>query len=130
MELWALLGTTVVLWMAIFLQQIHADRTSGTAYALSNRDGPPPGATATTARLSRVVRNHVEGLAVFAPLVIVAAVAGVSNIWTQYAAVTVFGARLLHFVFYAAGITPFRSIAWGTGFLLAIPAFLYGIAGS
>lgn len=37
------------------------------------------GATALTGRLTRNVRNHVEGLALFAPLVLIASVTGVSN---------------------------------------------------
>lgn len=37
------------------------------------------GATALTGRLTRNVRNHVEGLALFAPLVLIASVTGISN---------------------------------------------------
>lgn len=35
--------------------------------------------------------------------------------------------RFLHFVFYAAGITPFRSFAWLFSFFFAIGSFAFGI---
>lgn len=126
-ELWALLGTTTILFISIFAQQITMDRVYGTAHALSNRDTTPDQRSTTVDRLTRLVRNHVEGMTVFAPLVIIASLADVSNGITQTAAMVIAGARLLHFVFYILAITPFRSLVWGVGFLLATPAFVYGL---
>ena len=128
-ELWSLFGVVVVLWIAILTQQIQADKAGGAKYALSNREQGHSfqGATALTGRLTRNVRNHVEGLALFAPLVLIAAVAGASNVWTQVAAIAFFITRALHCVFYAAGITPFRSIVWAAGFFLAIGSFVFGM---
>lgn len=126
-ELWALTGVVLILFVSIFAQQIIIDRKYGAQYALSNRDALPTEESPVVARLTRLVRNHVEGLAVFAPLVLIAGIAGVSNSFTQIAALVILAARFLHFVFYAAGITPFRSFAWGIGFLLATPAFIYGL---
>jgi uncharacterized MAPEG superfamily protein len=73
------------------------------------------------------VRNHVEGLALFAPLVLVADAAGVSNPWTQGAALFYLVMRLLHAGFYAGGITPLRSISWGLGFFVGLGAFVFGL---
>lgn len=128
-ELWALLGVVAVLWLSILAQQLQLDLSGGAKYALSNRDQGHrfEGATALTGRLTRNVRNHVEGLAVFAPLVLIAAAADVSNAWTQRAALLFLMTRLLHFVFYSAGITPFRSFAWGIGFFIAIGSFAFGL---
>ena len=128
-ELWALLGATLLLWLAIFAQQIALDKAVGAKYALSNReqDHSFDGATQLHSRLTRTVRNHVEGLSLFAPLILMASVADISNVWTQYAAVAFFITRLLHFVFYAAGITPFRSFAWGIGFFFALGSFVFGL---
>ena len=128
-ELWALLGVAAVLWLAILVQQLQLDKVAGAQYALSNRDEGHrfDGATALTGRLTRLVRNHVEGLALFAPLVLIAAVADISNAWTQRTAMIFLVTRLLHFVFYAAGITPFRSFAWGIGFFIAIGGFVFGL---
>ncbi len=128
-ELWALLGVAAILWLSIFSQQIQIDKAGGTNYALSNREEGHrfKGATPLTGRLTRNVRNHVEGLALFTPLVVIASVAGVSNIWTQGAAIAFFITRLLHFIFYASGLTPFRSFVWGFGFFVAIGSFVFGI---
>lgn len=128
-ELWSLLGATAVLWIAIFAQQIALDKAVGAKYALSNReqDHHFKGATALHGRLTRTIRNHVEGLSLFAPLVLTATAAGVSNVWTQYAAISFFVTRLLHFLFYTAGITPFRSFAWGIGFFFALGGFTFGL---
>ncbi len=127
-ELWSLLDVTAVLWVAILTQQIQMDKVGGAKYALSNRDQGHTfkGATPLTGRLTRNVRNHVEGLVLFAPLVLVAAVSGISNLWTQSAAIAFFISRVLHFFFYAAGITPLRSIVWLVGFL-SIGIFVFGI---
>lgn len=126
-ELICLVGVSLLLWLAIFVQQVQIDRVAGSKYALSNRTEAPPGANELTGRLRRLVRNHVEGLAVFAPLVLVAFAADVSNIWTQYSAIAYLALRTLHFVFYAGGVTPFRSFAWGVGFLVAVPVLTYGL---
>ena len=128
-ELWALLGAAAVLWLAIFAQQIALDKAVGAKYALSNReqDHSFKGATRLHGRLTRTVRNHVEGLSLFAPLNLTASVAAISNVWTQYAAIAFFITRLLHFVSYAAGITPFRSFAWGIGFFFALGSFVFGL---
>lgn len=127
LELWALLGAALTLFLSIFVQQITMDRIYGTAYALSNRGVLPADPSPTIERLTRLVRNHVEGLAVFATLVLIATAAGISNSFTQYAALAIVALRFLHFVFYALGITPLRSVVWGAGFLIATPAFIYGL---
>ncbi len=129
LELWALFGATATLWIAILAQQLALDKAVGAQYALSNReqDHNFKGATRIHGRLTRTVRNHVEGLTLFAPLVLMASVTGVSNVWTQYAAIAFFITRFLHFLFYTAGITPFRSFAWGIGFFFAIGSFVFGL---
>ncbi|PZD72201.1 hypothetical protein C1752_03787 [Acaryochloris thomasi RCC1774] len=128
-ELWSLLSVTAILWIAILVQQLQLDITGGAKYALSNREQGYSfkEATALTGRLARNVRNHVEGLALFAPLVLTAAIANISNTWTQSAAIAFSVTRGLHFFFYAAGITPFRSFAWGIGFFLALGSFVFGL---
>ncbi len=127
LELIALLGVTLVLFVAILVQQIGIDRAYGATFALSNRDSLPAEASPTVERLTRLVRNHVEGLVLFSALVLVGAVAGVSNRFTQYAALAILAMRLLHFVSYAFGVTPLRSFAWGIGYMVAMPVFIYGL---
>ncbi|MEL6363091.1 MAG: MAPEG family protein [Pseudomonadota bacterium] len=110
-ELWALFGATFTLFLSIFIQQIAIDRASGAKYAVSNRGELPGPPSAIVGRLTNLVRNHVEGLAVFGALVLIAHAAGVSNTITQYAALAILAARVLHFVFFSLGITPLRSLA-------------------
>ncbi|MEM9423069.1 MAG: MAPEG family protein [Pseudomonadota bacterium] len=129
-ELWALMGAVLLLFVAIFAQQIAMDRIYGAKYALSNRDALDGPVSPVVERLTRLVRNHVEGLAIFGSLVLIANAAEVSNSFTQVAALVIVSMRALHFLFYAFGITPFRSFAWGIGFLLATPAFIYGLVSS
>ncbi|AFY38160.1 hypothetical protein Lepto7376_1835 [[Leptolyngbya] sp. PCC 7376] len=128
-ELWTLFGAAALLWIAILAQQLALDVAVGAQYALSNReqDHNFKGATRLHGRLTRTVRNHVEGLAIFAPLILIAAVAGISNIWTQWTAIAFLVTRCLHLLFYAAGITPFRSFAWAIGFFLSLGGFVFGL---
>ncbi|MEM9195213.1 MAG: MAPEG family protein [Myxococcota bacterium] len=126
-ELWALLGVFATLWASLLVQMVALDRIAGTKYALSNRDSSTSDQSATLGRLTRVVRNHVEGLALFGTLVVLASIVEVSNPWTRNAALVFVAARVLHFIFYAAGITHVRSIAWAVGFFGALPAFVYGL---
>lgn len=126
-ELLALLGCTIILFVSVFAQQITIDRAYGAKYALSNRESAPEEPSPTVERLTRLVRNHVEGLAVFGSLVLIASISGVSNTATVYASAAIFVARALHALFFAFAITPLRSLAWGFGFLLATPTFIYGL---
>lgn len=129
-ELWSLLGATLLLFLSIFAQQIAIDRKYGAKYALSNRDKLPGPSSPLVERLTRLVQNHIEGLAIFAPLVLIASTLGVTNNFTQISAMVIVSTRFLHFVFYALGISPFRSIAWGIGFIGATPVFIYGLISS
>jgi uncharacterized MAPEG superfamily protein len=67
-------------------------------------------------------------LAVFAPLVLVAALIGVSTPATVGAAKLYLGARLAHYVVYAAGIPVVRTLAFvvGVGATLVFAAALLG----
>lgn len=66
-------------------------------------------------RARRAHLNAIENLAVFAPLVLIAAIVEVSTSATVWAARTYVAARLAHYVIYTAGIPVLRT-----------PAFLIG----
>ena len=74
--------------------------------------------------------NAVENLVVFGPLVIIAAMIGASTPATVLAAKTYFGARIVHYVVYAAGIPIIRTLAFAVGVLatLVIAAAVLGHA--
>ena len=83
----------------------------GFSYASGNRDESlslPPWAD----RAERAQRNLLANLPAFAALVLVAAVAGISNEATASGAQLFFWARLAHAVAYTAGIPYLRSAAF------------------
>ena len=64
-------------------------------------------------RAKKAHYNAVENLVVFAPLVLIAHSTGIS---VAFAAQVYFVARLLHFVFYIAGIGILRTLSFFGGF--------------
>ena len=66
-------------------------------------------------RARRAHANAVENLAVFAPLVLIATVIGLSTPITSAAAWTYVVARLAHYIIYAAGIPVLRTLAFLAG---------------
>jgi uncharacterized MAPEG superfamily protein len=79
-----------------------------------NRDDLPP-PTTFQARTKRLVDNHREGLTLFAPLILVAALAHISNSWTVLGAQLFFYSRVIHAVLYVMGVPWVRALAWGVG---------------
>jgi uncharacterized MAPEG superfamily protein len=74
-------------------------------------------------RARRAHANAVENLAVFAPLVLLAAAIGLSTPVTTTAAWTYVVARLSHFVIYTAGIPVLRTFAFLVG---AVSTIVFG----
>lgn len=71
-------------------------------------------------RIGKAHGNAVENLTVFAPLVLVAHVAGVSNDITVLACGVYFVARIVHFFSFVFAIPVVKSIAFQTGALCQI----------
>ena len=125
-ELIALFGATLVVFASIVAQAVVMDLRSGVPYALSGRAEPPPRAAPIDGRLGRNVRNQIEGLAMFAPLVLIATSLELSNDLTRTASVAFVAARALFALAYGLDLVPWRSIAWITG-LIATIAFGVGL---
>ena len=90
----------------------------GTEFTTGPRDGPPKRAMSkTTARLQRAMNNHFEGLILFTLAVVVVTLGQQSTPVTQYAAYIYLMARILYVPAYALGLTPWRSLIWGVGFV-------------
>ena len=68
-------------------------------------------------RMKKAHYNGVENLVVFAALVLVAHVAGVSNETTVMACTVYFWARVIHFVVYSLGIPWLRTFAFAAAWL-------------
>ena len=76
-----------------------------------NREGLPP-ATGWAGRAARAHRNMIENLMLFAPLVLIAAVAGKTGDMTLLGAQIFFWARLVYAFVYLAGIPWLRTGVW------------------
>ncbi|CAN5424399.1 MAPEG family protein [soil metagenome] len=78
-------------------------------------------------RARRAHLNAIENLAVFAPMVLIAGLVGVSTTATVCAAWVYVIARLLHYAIYTAGIPVLRTIAFlaGSCATLVIAAVLF-----
>lgn len=119
---------TILMWVPYTLARIV---TRGVMAALANPDpsfAPDP---AWAERARRAHSNAIENLAVFAPLVLIAALVGVSTPATVFAAKLYLAARLVHYLVYAAGIPVVRTLSFvtGVGATLVFVAALLGQPG-
>lgn len=113
-ELTMLTYAVGLLFGLVFLQAVVGIRAQGAVPLANSRDDLPP-ASGFHARMKRVVDNHREGLTMFAPLVLTAAVAGVSNGTTVLGAQLFLYSRVVHAVLYVFGVPLVRPLAWAVG---------------
>ena len=128
-ELAMLVYATALLIVLVLVQAtagVLAQGLTPLAGARDNLPAPKP----FQARTKRVVDNHREGLTMFAPLALAAALVHVSNHWTVLGAELFFYARLVHAGLYLAGVPLVRPLAWAVGFAgtLMVLAALLGLA--
>ena len=103
---------TALMWIPYLVARILV---RGLLPVMGNPDPSQAPDPAWADRARRAHVNAIENLAVFAPPVLVAAVAGVSTPATMLAAKTYLVARLVHYVVYAAGIPVVRTLAFAAG---------------
>ena len=99
---------TALLWVPYGLHLIGAQ---GLSVAFGNRHDVRP-FSPWAERAKRAHENAVQGLVVFAAVVLAAHAAGVANSVTVAAACLYFWARLAHYVVYVAGIIVVRTVVW------------------
>lgn len=119
-------AATLLMWIPYMAARIL---TRGPLRTLGNPADPQaPSDPAWAERARRAHANAAENLAVFAPLVIILALNGISTPTTVMASKIYLGARLTHYLVYAAGIPVIRTLAFAAGFAatLAIAAALLG----
>jgi uncharacterized MAPEG superfamily protein len=83
-----------------------------------------------TGRGARAVGAHMnafEALAVFAPAVLVAHLAGADPVWSARLAVIFLAARALHGIFYLADLDLLRSTSFGVGMVCVLGLFALAI---
>ncbi|MCC6470109.1 MAG: MAPEG family protein [Alphaproteobacteria bacterium] len=108
---------TAVLWVPYILDRILV---RGTAGAMANPSPADKPQSAWAQRMIKAHENAIENLAVFATLVLVAKLAGVSTGATVLAAQLYFWARLAHVAVYTAGIPVLRTLAFAGGFVAQV----------
>jgi len=121
-ELTMLAYSVALLFLLILIQALAGVLAQGLPEMAGSRDNlaePKP----FQARTKRIVDNHREGLALFAPLVLIAAVAHVSNQATVLGAQLFFYARVVHAVLYLTGVAWVRPLAWGAGIVGTVMVF-------
>jgi uncharacterized MAPEG superfamily protein len=106
------------MWIPYMLARIVTRGPFRTLGNPADPNAPPDPAWGERAR--RAHANAAENLAVFAPLVLILAATGVSTPATVMASKTYLGARLVHYVVYAAGIPVIRTLAFAAGFAATI----------
>jgi uncharacterized MAPEG superfamily protein len=110
-----LLAWSVALLIAQMLVAIVGAMTQFPLPTLvGNREVPVDG-RAWVGRAQRAYRNMLEGLLLFAAVVLAAAAAGISNPATVLGAQLFFYARLTYAVVYVAGIPWLRTAVWTVG---------------
>lgn len=107
------IAMTALFWVPYILNRLWEQ---GTGTALWDPQGVTLARAEWANRMMRAHQNAVENLVIFAPLVIVLWVAGVSTDMTVSACVTYFVARAVHFVVFTLGIPVLRVAAFGIGF--------------
>ena len=122
-ELQMLAWSTALLIVLVLVQALAGLQAQGFMPLAGPRDDLPP-AKKYQARMLRVVDNHREGLTMFAPLVLIAAVAQISDQWTVLGAQLFFYSRVVHAVLYIAGVPIVRPLAWTVGVVGTIMVLL------
>jgi uncharacterized MAPEG superfamily protein len=126
-ELSMLVYSTALLILLVLIQATVGVQAQGLQPMAGPRDDLPE-PKPFQARTKRVVDNHREGLTMFAPLVLVAALAHVSNSWTVLGAELFFWSRIVHAGLYLAGVPMVRPLAWVVGLvgiLMVLAALLH-----
>lgn len=104
---------TAIFWMPYIVNRIFEIGLIKAAFSYALE--PEPKAL-WAKRMASAHANAVENLVIFAPLVLVVHLAGLSSELTATAVMAYFYARLAHFLVYTFGIPGLRTITFFAGF--------------
>lgn len=107
---------TALMWLPYVAARLRARGV----LALANVDPGVPAEPPWAKRARQAHANAVENLAVFAPLVLAGAIAGISTPMTTAAAMIFVGARLAHYVLFLFGVLYARTCAFLVGAIAAL----------
>jgi uncharacterized MAPEG superfamily protein len=118
------LAYSIALFLIVVLVQGYAGIANNGPMAMANnRDNLKP-PTVFQARMKRLTDNYRENLWFFAPLVLIAAIANVSNQWTVLGAQIFLYSRIAHTIWYAFGWPFVRPLLWLAGVIGCALIFL------
>ena len=121
-ELTLLVWSVALMFVQMLVAAFGASRQLGLAAVVGNREKLPE-ITGWAGRAQRAHRNMLENLVLFAPLVIVAVLAGRTNETTALGAQLFFWARLVYAFVYVIGIPWVRTAVWAVSVLGLILVF-------
>jgi len=113
-ELTMLAYSVALLIVLVLIQASIGVQAKGLVPMANNRDDVGA-ATGFHARMLRVVDNHREGITMFAPVILIAAVANIHSGMTVLGAQMFFYSRLVHAILYVTGIPLVRPLFWAVG---------------
>ncbi len=122
-ELTMLAYSVALLFVLILIQASAGVQAQGLMRMMGPRDDLDE-PSVFQARTKRVVDNHREGLILFAPLVLIAALEGVSSPLTVLGAQLFFYTRVAHAIAYVFGLPLVRPLFWLVGLSGPILIFL------
>ncbi len=106
--------TGLVLLLLTIIQGTRNVLALGLPTAAGNQDDIAPW-TGWNDRLNRAVRNAIEAISIFAPVVVAVEFADANNATSALGAQIFFFARLLHAPIFVLGIPYLRTAAWTAG---------------
>ena len=129
-ELRLLAYSVALLFVLMLIQANVSVMAQGAKPMAGNRDDLPPPKPFQD-RTRRVLYNHIEAMAMFAPLVLIAAVQHISNDMTVLAVRLFFYARVLFSIVYLIGVPYLRTAVWLVGVVATVILFLalFGLVG-
>jgi uncharacterized MAPEG superfamily protein len=110
-DLHALLLSVILCFVQMLIAATGANTQVGLPTLAGNREDLPD-MVGWAGRARRAHLNMIENLVLFAPLVLIAAVAGKANATTAMGAMIFFWARLAYAVIYLIGLPWLRTLAW------------------
>lgn len=114
MELWMVLASVGILVAGILFQAVVGTADNGPARQLGPRDLPGK-PTILAGRGERAVRNQVESLVMFVPVVMVAQLADIHTAMTVLGAQVYLISRVLYMPLYWLGVPVLRTLAFAGG---------------
>lgn len=122
-ELMMVVYSAIILFLMIGVQGAVGLLNNGLVWGGGARDVPPK-PSVLHERATRAIKNHIEALCMFVPVVLALHVGGVSNEATMLWTKVFVGARAAYAVFYWLGTPWVRTLVWGAGLLATIMLFV------